>query len=107
MGELVQSSARVTRMSPGSTALLALSVTIMTMTDPGHAAPGFFYSTGYYPFGHVSPASLAYYHYSPVLQPVYQPFPLVEPAVSYAGCRNVLDEPVPCALPSVETETQE
>ena len=47
----------------------------MMMTEPGHAAPGFFYSTGYYPFGHVTPApaSLAYYHYSPILLPVYQP----------------------------------
>merc|ERR1712113_734518 len=58
------------------------------------AEPGFFYSTGYYPFGHFSPLS---YAYSPLLHSYYHT-PL---ALSYSGCRNVHGAEVPCALPSV------
>eukprot|EP00090_Calanus_glacialis_P046261 TRINITY_DN898_c0_g1_i1.p1 TRINITY_DN898_c0_g1~~TRINITY_DN898_c0_g1_i1.p1 ORF type:complete len:214 (-),score=46.23 TRINITY_DN898_c0_g1_i1:280-882(-) len=57
---------------------------------------GFFYSTGYYPFGHYAP-----YTHSAVGYPYALPtHHHVIPAVSYSGCRNVHGALVPCAFPT-------
>merc|ERR1711892_255046 len=62
---------------------------------------GFFYSTGYYPFGHYAPyapythSALGYHH--PYAVPSAHH---VLPAVSYSGCRNVHGALVPCAFPT-------
>merc|ERR1712123_477913 len=62
---------------------------------------GFFYSTGYYPFGHYAPyapythSALGYHH--PYAVPTAHH---VLPAVSYSGCRNVHGALVPCAFPT-------
>merc|ERR1711874_192087 len=56
---------------------------------------GFFYSTGYYPFGHYAP-TVGYpftHHTLPTTHHVL-------PAVSYSGCRNVHGALVPCAFPT-------
>merc|ERR1711892_538111 len=62
---------------------------------------GFFYSTGYYPFGHYATyapythSALGYHH--PYAIPTAHH---VLPAVSYSGCRNVHGALVPCAFPT-------
>merc|ERR1719184_627222 len=56
---------------------------------------GFFYSTGYYPFGHYAP-TVGYPYTHHTLPTTHH----VLPAVSYSGCRNVHGALVPCAFPT-------
>ena len=63
------------------------------------SSPGFFYSTGYYPFGHYAP-----YVHSPIGHTYgHHALPAIHhvlPAISYSGCRNVHGALVPCAFPT-------
>jgi len=60
------------------------------------SSPGFFYSTGYFPFGQYAP-----YTHSPISYPyAHHAFPAIHHALSYSGCRNVHGALVPCALPT-------
>merc|ERR1711872_300800 len=54
---------------------------------------GFFYSTGYYPFGGYSHIANPYIGHTFTV-------PHAIPTISYSGCRNVHGALVPCALPT-------
>ena len=73
--------------------LLFLKLVFTALLSQCVVEAGFFYSTGYYPFGGYSHIANPYIGHTFTV-------PHAIPTISYSGCRNVHGALVPCALPT-------